>query len=186
MTSNTNIIVHTSISVAIEFLTFCFISFQLLTPILGNPSWVNQVTKTEQQYLSRVSRVSQDNNTDRRSDQVSQVNRVSRVGKTEQKTGSSSRAANMKSWVMEKLANTKSWVIENSANAKSRVTQNSANTKSRIMEILANTENWVMQDLGGRKPEERKGAAPSKSLAPRWCPRGITNTQKLRLQKMHQ
>jgi hypothetical protein len=35
-------------------------------------------------------------------------------------------------------------------------------------------------------PEEGKGAAPSKRLAPRWCPRGITKTQKYRLQKMRQ
>jgi hypothetical protein len=43
-----------------------------------------------------------------------------------------------------------------------------------------------MQDLGGRKPEEVRGATPSKRPAPRWCPRGITKTRKRRLQKMRQ
>jgi hypothetical protein len=51
---------------------------------------------------------------------------------------------------------------------------------------LVNIENWVAQELGGKKLEEGKGAAPSKRPAPRWCPRGITKTQKHRLQKMHQ
>jgi hypothetical protein len=44
------------------------------------------------------------------------------------------------------------------------------------MENPSNTENWVMQDLGGRKPEEIKGDAPSKRPAPRWCQRGISKT----------
>jgi hypothetical protein len=39
---------------------------------------------------------------------------------------------------------------------------------------------------GGRKPEEEKGATPSKRPAPQWCPKGITKTQKCRLQKMRQ
>jgi hypothetical protein len=43
-----------------------------------------------------------------------------------------------------------------------------------------------MQDSGGKNSEEGKGAAPSKRLAPRWYPRGITKTQKCRLQKMRQ
>jgi hypothetical protein len=43
-----------------------------------------------------------------------------------------------------------------------------------------------MQDSGGRKPEEVRGAAPSKRPAPQWCPRGITKTQKRRLQKMRE
>jgi hypothetical protein len=57
------------------------------------------------------------------------------------------------------------------------------------MENSVNMENWVMQDSGGgggKKPKKAKGAAPSKRPAPRWCPRGITNIQKHRLQKMHQ
>jgi hypothetical protein len=56
--------------------------------------------------------------------------------------------------------------------------------ESRVTEDSANMENQVMQASGGRKLEEGKGAAPSKRLAPRWCPRGITKTQKRRLQKM--
>jgi hypothetical protein len=84
---------------------------------------------------------------------------------------------------MENSANMESWVTENSADTESWVTQNSANMERRVTENLANTENWVMQDLGG---DEEKGAAPSKRPAPRWCPRGITKTQKCRLQKMHQ
>jgi hypothetical protein len=75
----------------------------------GNPSRVNQASKTEQHYPSRVSRVnqdsemdwqadpvSQDKSTDQQADQVSRVSqnsstdqradRVSRVGNTEQKT----------------------------------------------------------------------------------------------------
>jgi hypothetical protein len=45
-----------------------------------------------------------------------------------------------------------------------------------------------MQDSGGggRKPKEGKGVAPSKRRAPRWCPRGITKTQKHILQRMRQ
>jgi hypothetical protein len=70
----------------------------------------------------------------------------------------------MESWVTEKSANTESWVMGNSTN----------------------TENRVMQDSGSRKPKEGKGATPSKRLAPRWCPRGITRTQKHRLQKIRQ
>jgi hypothetical protein len=54
------------------------------------------------------------------------------------------------------------------------------------MENSANTKNRVMQDLWGKKLEEGKGAAPSKKSAPRWCPRGITKTQKHRMQKMRQ
>jgi hypothetical protein len=42
-----------------------------------------------------------------------------------------------------------------------------------------------MQDSRGREPKG-KGAAPSKRLAPQWFPRGITKTQKHRLQKMRQ
>jgi hypothetical protein len=76
--------------------------------------------------------------------------------------------------------------MENSANTESRVTENLANMKSRVTENLANTENWVMQDSGRRELEEGKGGAPIKRPAPRWCPRGITKTQKRRLQKMHQ
>jgi hypothetical protein len=74
------------------------------------------------------------------------------------------KSANMESWVTEKSANTESWVMGNSTN----------------------TENRVMQDSGSRKPKEGKGATPSKRLAPRWCPRGITRTQKHRLQKIRQ
>jgi hypothetical protein len=54
------------------------------------------------------------------------------------------------------------------------------------MENSANTKNRVTQDSGGKKSKEGKGAAPSKGPAPRWCPRGITKTQKRRLQKIHQ
>jgi hypothetical protein len=59
--------------------------------------------------------------------------------------------------------------------------ENSANTDSWAMENLVNMEHQVMQDSGGKKPEEGKCAAPSKRPAPRWCPRGITKTQKRRL-----
>jgi hypothetical protein len=75
---------------------------------------------------------------------------------------------------------------EKLANTKSRVTEKSANTKIRVMGNSANMENRVMEDSGSRKPEEGKGAAPSKKLAPQWCPMGITKTQKRRLQKMRQ
>jgi hypothetical protein len=43
-----------------------------------------------------------------------------------------------------------------------------------------------MQDSGCRELEELKGAAPSKMPAQRWCPWGITKTQKCRMQKMRQ
>jgi 3-polyprenyl-4-hydroxybenzoate decarboxylase len=92
-----------------------------------------------------------------------------------QKTRGSSRVANMESPVLENLANTESQVTENLANTESRVTKN-----------LANTENQVMQASRGKKLEEQKGAAPSKRLAPRWWPSGITKTQKRRLQKLCQ
>jgi hypothetical protein len=72
------------------------------------------------------------------------------------------------------------------ANTKSRITQNLANTENRVMETSANTESRVMQDLGGRKLEEVRVATPSKTLAPRWCPRCTTKTKKCRLQKMCQ
>jgi hypothetical protein len=58
--------------------------------------------------------------------------------------------------------------------------------ESRVTENLVNTENRVVQDSGGKKPEEGKGATPIKRLAPWWCPRGITKTQKCILQKMRQ
>jgi hypothetical protein len=64
--------------------------------------------------------------------------------------------------------------------------KNSANTESRVMENSFNTKNRVIQDSGAKKPEEEKGATPSKRPAPRWCPMGITKTQKRRLQKMCQ
>jgi shikimate kinase len=77
-------------------------------------------------------------------------------------------------------------VTENSANTESRAMENSANTESRVIENLVDTESQVIQDSGGKKLEEQRGAATSKRTAPRWCPRGITKTQKRRLQKMHQ
>jgi hypothetical protein len=58
--------------------------------------------------------------------------------------------------------------------------------ESRITENSSNMKNWVMQDSGAKKPEEGKGAAPSKRPAPQWCPGGITKTHKHRLQKMRQ
>jgi hypothetical protein len=57
--------------------------------------------------------------------------------------------------------------MKNLANTESRVTQNLSNTDSRVTENSANMENQVMQDSGDRKPEEGKGAAPSKRPAPR-------------------
>jgi pyruvate/2-oxoacid:ferredoxin oxidoreductase beta subunit len=68
----------------------------------------------------------------------------------------------------------------------SRVTENSANMESWVAQNSTNTENWVMQDSGGREPDEGKHAAPRKRTAPRWHRRGITKTQKNRLQKMRQ
>jgi hypothetical protein len=115
---------------------------------LGDPSRVNQVSKTEQHYSSRVSRVSQDNSmdrqadrvsqnsrTNRRVDRVSQVNRVGRVGNTEQKIGDFSRVANTEIGVMENSANTESRVTKNLANTESQVMENSANTKSQVTKM---------------------------------------------------
>jgi hypothetical protein len=151
----------------------------------GNHSRVNRVSKIEQQYLDWVSQathVSQNSNMDRQADRVSWVirvspnsspdewtDRVSWVGNTEQKIGGSSRVANTESRVTENSASTESWVIENSAKTESQVTQKLANTEIRVSENSANTKNWVMQDpggRGGRKPEEVRGAAQSKRLAP--------------------
>jgi hypothetical protein len=106
----------------------------------------------------QVDRVSPNSSPDR---WIDRVNQVCQVGDMEQKMGGSSRVAN----------------------TKSRITENSANTENRVMENLANTENRVTQDSGDRKPEEVRGAAPSKRLAPRWCPRGITKTQKTQIVK---
>jgi hypothetical protein len=92
----------------------------------------------------------------------------------------------MERWVAKNLANMESQVAENSANMESRATTNSANTESRATKNSVNMENQVMHDSGGKKPEEGKGAAPSKRPAPQWCPRGISKTQKHRLQKMCQ
>jgi hypothetical protein len=39
---------------------------------------------------------------------------------------------------------------------------------------------------GGQKTERRKGVAPNRKLESWWCPRGITKTQRHKLQKMHQ
>jgi hypothetical protein len=148
-------------------------------------------------YQSWVSLVSQDNSTDRQADRVSwdsqnssmdrRADRVSRVGNMKQNTGGSSKVANTESRVMENLANTESRLTENLAITESEVTQSLTNTESRVTKNSANMENWVMQDSGGgRKSEEGKGAATSKRLAPWWCPRGITKTQKCRMQKMRQ
>jgi hypothetical protein len=92
----------------------------------------------------------------------------------------------MENRVTQNLANTESWVTQNSANTENRVTQKSANTESRFIENLANMVNRVMQDSRGKKLEEGKGAASSKRPTPRWCRRGITKTQKCRLQMMRQ
>jgi hypothetical protein len=81
------------------------------------------------------------------------------------------------------VANTESQMTENSANTESRAIKNSGNMESRVTENSVNTKNWVIQDLGGKKLEEGKDVFPSKRSAPWWCPRGITKTQKHRLQK---
>jgi hypothetical protein len=73
--------------------------------------------------------------------------------------------------------------MKNLANTESRVTQNLSNTDSRVTENSANMENQVMQDSGDRKPEDGKGAAPSKRPTPRGA-QGVL--QRHRLQKMHQ
>jgi hypothetical protein len=101
----------------------------------GNHSRVNRVSKTEQHYLSRVNRVSQNSNMDRQADRVGQATRVSpnnstdrrtdkvsRVGNTEHKNGGSSHATNTEVRVTENSANTESQVMENLANTESRVT----------------------------------------------------------------
>jgi hypothetical protein len=72
------------------------------------------------------------------------------------------------------------------ANTDVRVMENSANTESWVMKNLVHTENRVVQDWGGggvKKSKQGKGVAPSKRPAPRWCPRGITKTQKMHIAK---
>jgi hypothetical protein len=61
-----------------------------------------------------------------------------------------------------------------------------ANTERRVVENSVSMGSRVMQGSGGRKPEEGKGATSSMRPAPRWCPRGITKTQKFWLQKLWQ
>jgi hypothetical protein len=85
---------------------------------------------------------------------------------------------------MENSANTENRVTENLANMESRVTENLINEESRVIQHSGNTEHWVRQDSEGKNPEVRKDATPSQRPAPRWCLRGITKTQKRRLQKM--
>jgi hypothetical protein len=87
---------------------------------------------------------------------------------------------------MENPANTESRIAENFSNTERWVIENLANTESRVTKNLINTKNRVVHDSGGKKPEEGKGGAPRKRPAPQWCSRGITNTQKCRLQKMRQ
>jgi hypothetical protein len=71
----------------------------------GNPNWVNQVSKTEQRYPSRVnqtnqvSQIGQDNRSDQRTDRVSQV-------------------ANAERRVVENSASTRSWVTQGSGGRK--------------------------------------------------------------------
>jgi hypothetical protein len=65
---------------------------------------------------------------------------------------------------MKNLVNEDSWVNQHSGNAKHHVRQNS--------EIM--------------NPGVRKDVTLSRRLTPRWYLRGITKTQKHRLQKMHQ
>jgi hypothetical protein len=101
-------------------------------------------------------------------------NQVNRVSKTEQcypsrvnwtdrvsQIGRDSRSDQRIDWV-SRVANTERWAVENSASTGSQVTQG----------------------LGDKKLEEGKSAASSRRLAPRWCLRGITKTQKHRLQKL--
>jgi hypothetical protein len=120
----------------------------------GNHGRVNQVSKTEQQYPSRVNRVSQNSNMDRQAYQVGQAtwvspnssmdrwaNQVCRVGNTEHKKGGSSRVANTEVRVMENLADMESRVTKNSANTKSQATENLSKTESRVMENSVNKEN---------------------------------------------
>jgi hypothetical protein len=87
---------------------------------------------------------------------------------------------------MEKSTNMESQGTEKLTNTESQVTKKSANTESWVIKNLANTGNQVMQDSRSRKSEDGKGASPRKRPAPTWCPRGITKTQKHRLQKMRQ
>jgi hypothetical protein len=60
----------------------------------------------------------------------------------------------------------------------------------RISQITWKARLWkirLIRKIGlCKKPKEGKGATTSKKPAPRWCPRGITKTQKHRLQKMCQ
>jgi hypothetical protein len=56
----------------------------------GNHGRVNRVSKTEQHYLSRVNRVSQNSNMDRQADRVGQVTRVSPTNNTGQRTDQAS------------------------------------------------------------------------------------------------
>jgi hypothetical protein len=52
----------------------------------GNHDRVNRVSKTEQHYLSRVNRFSQNNNTDRQADRVGQATWVSPNSNTDRQT----------------------------------------------------------------------------------------------------
>jgi hypothetical protein len=58
--------------------------------------------------------------------------------------------------------------------------------KAGLWKVRITRKTGLCKTQGGRKPEEGKGAAPSKMPAPRWCPRGITKTEKHKLQKMCQ
>jgi hypothetical protein len=76
--------------------------------------------------------------------------------------------------------------MEDSANMESHVTQNLVNEESRVTQHSGNMEHRVRQNSERKNQEVRKDVTLSRRLAPRWCPRGITKTQKHRLQKMRQ
>jgi hypothetical protein len=78
-----------------------------------------------------------------------------------------------------------SGVTKNLANMESQVTENLVNEERWFIQHSGKTEHRVRQDSDGYT-EVRKDATLSRRMAPRWCPRGITKTQKRRLQKMHQ
>jgi hypothetical protein len=102
------------------------------------------------------------------------LNRVTQVGDKDGQPGNmETRKKGKRSGQVGRVSNTKqeprsaSWV---------------ANTEQHSVTM----ENRVTQDSRGRKPEEGKRVAPSQKLVARWCLRGITKTQRRRLQKMCQ
>jgi hypothetical protein len=116
-----------------------------------------------------VNRVSQNSNTDRQADQVGQVTPNSSTGRrTDQVSWVDNTEQKKEVPVVLLTQKVRLWKIRLTRRAglrRIRLTRKTGLCKTRV-------------GGGGKKSEEGKCATSSKRLAPWWCPRGITKTQK--------